>query len=63
MKIFQVLDGKCHWNATDKHPTLESTNGRYSSEIVFVEAPDVVCEGWLFDDTKIGDERFTPQEG
>ena len=63
MKIFQILDGKCHWDATAKHPTLKSTAGRYSPEIVFVEAPDEVCEGWLFDATKTGDERFTPLEG
>lgn len=66
MKIFQILNGFCYYDATPVHPTLESTAGAYSPEIVFVEAPDYVFEGWGFDDAQEGDERFvkpTPPEG
>ncbi len=58
MKIFQIFGGFCHWDATRKHPTLESTIGYYAPNIVFVEAPDTVWEGWGYDDTQEGDARF-----
>jgi len=46
MKIFQILNDLCWWDATSKHPTLKSTAGVYAPDIVFVEAPDHVFEGW-----------------
>lgn len=49
MKVFQILNGICHWEATSVHPTVESTIGRYSPETLFVEAPDFVFEGWGYD--------------
>lgn len=58
MKIFQILNGFCHYDATPVHPTLEDTVGKYASDIVFVEAPDYVFEGWGYDETKEGDARF-----
>ena len=66
MKIFQVFMGFCHWDATRTHPTLESTEGLYAPDIVFVEAPDYVFEGWGYDEDAEGDARFvqpTPPEG
>ena len=66
MKVYQIKDGICYYDATSVHRTLESTVGKYNSEIVFVEAPDYVFEGWGYDETKEGDERFikpTPPEG
>lgn len=62
MKIFQILDGFCHWDATSKHPTLDSTIGLYAPDIIFVEAPDKVHEGWGYDETKTGDDRFIQPE-
>ena len=66
MKVFQVLNGICWWNATPKHPTVADTEGKYATNIIFVEAPDYVFEHWGFDETKEGDNRFikpTPPEG
>lgn len=66
MKIFQILNGFCHHDATNIHPTLEDTVGKYAPYIKFVEAPDYVFEGWGYDETKEGDERFikpTPPDG
>ena len=66
MKVFQILNDICHWDATKKHPTLTDTVGKYAPDILFVEAPDYVFEHWGFDDTKVGDARFikpTPPEG
>ena len=66
MRIFQTLQGFCHWDATIQHPTLESTEGLYAPNIKFIEAPDYVREGWGYDETAEGDERFiepTPPEG
>lgn len=58
MKIFQIAFGFCHWDATPQFPTLASTVGRFPPTDLFVEAPDYVFEGWGFDETKEGDERF-----
>lgn len=66
MKIFQIHHGLCYWDATPKHKTLESTQGLYSPEIVFVEAPDYVFENWGYDESKEGEARFVkpvPPEG
>lgn len=66
MKIFQILDDICYYDATPIHPTLESTVGKYPPDVTFVEAPDYVFENWGFDESKSGDERFikpTPPEG
>lgn len=46
MKVFQLLNGFCHWDATKIHPTLADTAGLYAPDIVFIEAPDNVFEGW-----------------
>lgn len=59
MKVFQILSGVCYYDATPMHPTLESTLGCYTPDIVFVEAPAYVFEGWGYDETKTGDARFT----
>ena len=66
MKIFQIVSNVCYWDATAVHPTLADTVGKYPSDIVFVEAPDYVFEGWGYDGTKVGYDRFiqpTPPEG
>ena len=66
MKIFQIYEGFCHWDATRSFPTVESTAGRFTPETLFVEAPDYVFEGWGFDETEQGDARFVqpiPPEG
>lgn len=66
MKIFQILDGICYYDATVVHPTLDSTVDKYPPNVIFVEAPDYVFENWGYDESKTGDERFvkpTPPEG
>lgn len=66
MKVFQIVDCFCHWDATPEYPTLADTKGVFAPDILFVEAPDYVHEGWGFDETAIGDARFiqpTPPEG
>lgn len=66
MKIFQIHENLCFWDATEDFPTLESTVGRFPYDVVFVEAPDKVFVGWEYDESKTGDERFiqpTPPEG
>ena len=55
MKIFQIFNGFCHWQTPFK--SLEETKG-FPKDCIFVEAPDYVFEGWGFDETKTGDERF-----
>ena len=66
MKVFQILNGFCHWDATNKHGDAETARQFYAPDIIFEDAPDYVFEGWAFDETKQGDERFikpVPPEG
>ena len=58
MKYFQILDGYCHWDATSVVPNLEYAKEFYAPDIVFVEAPDYVREGWKYDPDLEGDQRF-----
>lgn len=48
MKIFQIINSKCHWDATEQFPTVESTAGFFPPDDLFVEAPDYVREGWSY---------------
>lgn len=64
MKIFQILNDICHWQTPYK--TLKEVENRYAPNILFVETPDYVFEGWGYDATKEGDLQFikpTPPEG
>lgn len=66
MKIFQIVNNICYYDATPVHPTLKSTEGKYPPDVLFVEAPDKVHEGWGYDPTQTGDNRFiqpTPPAG
>lgn len=66
MKIFQIVNDICYYDATPVHPTLKSTEGKYPPDVLFVEAPDKVHEGWGYDETQVGDARFiqpTPPAG
>lgn len=66
MKIIQISHNICYYDATPVFPTLKQTSGRFPPDVVFVEAPDYVFEGWGYDSTKEGDERFikpAPPEG
>lgn len=68
MKIFQIYASSnsellfCHWDATSQFPTIDSTVGKFPSNVLFVEAPDYVFEGWGFDPSAKGDERFIKPE-
>ena len=66
MKIFQIVDNFCYYDATAVHPSLADTEGRYPPDVLFVEAPDNVFEGWGYNPNAKGDARFikpTPPEG
>lgn len=66
MKIFQILGDFCHWDASNVISTLEEARERFAPDIIFVEAPDNVREGWGFDASLEGDARFirpVPPEG
>lgn len=62
MKIFQILGNLCHWDATPVVSSLEMAKLKYAPDIIFVEAPEYVFEGWGFDSLKDGDERFIKPE-
>lgn len=66
MKVFQINHNYCYNDVTAKFPTVAATVGRFPPSVLFVEAPDYVREGWGFDASKEGDERFLqpqPPEG
>ena len=58
MKVFQIIGGWCHWDATAQFPSVASTVGRFPPSDLFVEAPDYVFEGWGYDEALEGDARF-----
>lgn len=50
MKVFQIVDGFCYWDATRQFPTLGDTVGKFPPDVLFVEAPDNVFESWGYQD-------------
>lgn len=58
MKIFQILNSACHWDATDRVHTIDESRVFYSPDIIFVEAPDYVFEGWGYNENAEGDAKF-----
>lgn len=61
MKIFQIENNICYWDATKQFPTVESTIGYFPTSLLFVEAPDYVFEGWGYVDGQF--IKPTPPEG
>ena len=58
MKVFQIIDGFCHWDASAVLRRAAEAVGRFPEDDVFADAPDYVFEGWGFDASLCGDERF-----
>lgn len=58
MKIFQIVNGLCWWDATDTVGTIEKAAEMFAPDCIFVEAPDFVFEGWGYDPANEGDLRF-----
>lgn len=65
-KVFQIVDYICYKDETTHFPTAADTIGKFAPNIVFVDAPDYVHEGWGFNAEAEGDDRFlkpTPPPG
>ena len=69
MRIFQIVLDKAHWltpykSMDELYVDVEQEGGRierqrrYPDSDIFVEAPDVVQEGWIY----LGDGRFRSDE-
>lgn len=67
MKVFQIVNGFCYYDASRLHESVASIpEGLYPPNLLLVDAPDYVREGWGYDATQEGDDRFiepTPPEG
>lgn len=66
MKIFLTVDGFCHKDYTREYKSAKEAAKFFDKTVTFVEAPDFVFEGWGYDETVSGDDRFlkpTPPEG
>ena len=67
MKVFQILDGFCYYDATDVYKSVKDIpDDYYPPDVLFVDTHDHVFFGWGYDETKTGDARFikpTPPEG
>lgn len=61
MKVFQIENNICYWDATRQFPSVESTVGCFPPDLLFVEAPDNVFEGWGYIDGEF--IQPTPPEG
>lgn len=62
MKIVLIENNFVHWDASHEVPDLDWAKSHYAPDFIFVEAPDFVREGWIFDETLEGDDRFIPPE-
>lgn len=62
MKIVQILGGFVHWDASASVPNLEAASRLFAADMIFVEAPDYVFEGWGYDPLADGDARFIQPE-
>lgn len=62
MKIFQILNSICWWDATSTVHTIDEAHEMFPPTDLFVEAPDYVFEGWGYDEHAEGDERFIRPE-
>lgn len=62
MKIFQILNSICWWDATSTVHTIEEAHEMFPPTDLFVEAPDYVFEGWGYDEHAKGDDRFIQPE-
>lgn len=66
MKVFQIKSGFCFNDASRKFNKAADTIGKFPPDVLFVDAPDYVFEGWGYDAEAEGDDRFiqpTPPEG
>lgn len=66
MKVFQVVNHICYYDASRLYKTAEEAAQYYSPDTLWADAPDYVFESWGYDETKEGDERFirpTPPDG
>ena len=65
MKVFFIQDGFCfHYHP--EYETAKQASQNFHPSFQFVDAPDYVFEGWGFDDSATGDDRFLkpqPEEG
>lgn len=61
MRVFQIEAEICYWDATSQFPTVESTVGYFPPDLLFVEAPDYVREGWGYVNNEFIEP--TPPEG
>lgn len=62
MKIMQIMGGFCHWDASNAVRDLDECRRRFAPDMVFVEAPDHVREGWGYNPDAEGDARFIRPE-
>lgn len=58
MMIVEIMDGIVH-KIYPEYSSIESIRGLFAPNIHMEEAPDEVREGWIFDNTKSGESRFT----
>lgn len=62
MRYFQIYNDICYWDASNVVSSPEEAAERFAPDIVIVEAPDYVREGWGFDASRGGDDRFIRPE-
>ena len=62
MKIFQIVDSLCWWDATATVHSMVVSKEMFPPTDLFVEAPDYVFEGWGYDEHETGDARFIRPE-
>lgn len=57
MKVFLIKGRFCHEDVSDRFSSAEAA-GHECPDSAFADAPDFVFQGWGYDETVDGDERF-----
>lgn len=58
MKIVQIIGNIVWWDASSVVSSLDDARDKFAPDLVFVEAPDEVREGWGYNPEAEGENRF-----
>ena len=58
MKIFQIVSSFVYYDMTNLYSSVDEARSKYPASVQIEEAPDYVFEGWGYDNTKTGNDRY-----
>lgn len=49
MKVFQIVNNICHWDASSMYESAAEAAKNYAPDVIFVDAPNYVEEGYIYE--------------